>query len=118
MAESSSLSATAADTCVESFDQCARCGSSMSVEDCEWCPATGWYATATWGEFDPGCEKCHGTGITRWCLSSAEWCEANPLPGRENVERHTVEWIDVVKLSRSRVQQLVERGRKVAGPCR
>jgi len=76
---------------VESYDQCARCGSSMSVEDCEWCPATGWYNDV----YDPSCHVCHGSGIGRWCLSSPEWCEANPLPGRENTERHTVEWIDV-----------------------
>lgn len=50
-----------ADSYVEWYDQCARCGPSMSTEDCE----------------PPG------------------WCEANPLPGREDTPRHTVEWFDV-----------------------
>ena len=44
--------------------QCARCGS-------------------TWDIFD-------GTG----CLSSREWCGANPLPGREN-QQSEPEWFEV-----------------------
>lgn len=75
---------------IESMEQCARCGSSMFVEDCEMCPACGWY-----GENDPACPACHGSGITRWCLASPEWCEANPLPGREATARHTVELFDI-----------------------
>jgi hypothetical protein len=77
-------------TVVDEGEQCARCGSSMSVEDCEWCPAFGYY-----DDPDPACPKCHGTGIARFCLSSAEFCEANPLPGQEAVERHTIEWFKV-----------------------
>lgn len=73
----------------EMYDQCARCGSSLSWEPCEWCPATGWYG----GEYDPECHVCHGSGIGAWCLSSPEWCRDNPLPGREDVERHTVEMV-------------------------
>lgn len=70
--------------------QCARCGSSMSTEPCEWCPACGYYDTP-----DENCHACHGTGYASWCMSSPEWCEANPLPGRERVKRHTVEEFEV-----------------------
>lgn len=66
--------------------QCARCGSTLVYEDCEWCPATGWYDNP-----DPDCPKCHGHGSAPWCISTPEWCEANPLPGREDVKRHTPE---------------------------
>ncbi len=65
---------------------CKRCGSSLVYEDCEICPACGWYE-----EFDPGCPFCHGVGTCPVCLSSAEWCQANPLPGREDVARSTPE---------------------------
>lgn len=70
--------------------QCARCGASVAHEDCGWCPATGWYE-----EYDPSCPACRGTGIVHFCMSKAEWCEANPNPGRENVERGTIEWFEV-----------------------
>lgn len=70
--------------------QCARCGSSLVYEECEVCPACGWYDS-----FDPTCPACHGTGTVPLCCSSPEWCEANPRPGRENVKRHTPEEFEV-----------------------
>ena len=72
--------------------QCGRCGSSIATEDCEWCPATGWY-----DENDPNCRACHGTGYVHYCMSSPEWCEANPRPGREHVRRSTCEDFDVMR---------------------
>ena len=71
----------------EDDGQCARCGSSIFSEDCEVCPAFGYY-----DEPDPQCPACRGTGVAHSCMSSPEWCRDHPLPGRENVERHTVEW--------------------------
>lgn len=41
------------------------------------------------------CDVCLGVGHWHECLSSAEWCQENPLPGRENVERGTIEWFEV-----------------------
>jgi hypothetical protein len=51
------------DAGVEEEVQCARCGSSIASE--------------TQTSFD-GEER-----IVRFCLSSPEYCEAHPLPGRE-----------------------------------
>lgn len=70
--------------------QCARCGSSLGWEQCEVCPLVGYY-----DEPDPNCPECHGDGGITFCLSSAEYCATNPLPGRENVERSTVEEFEV-----------------------
>lgn len=79
--------------------QCARCGSSMDYERCDQCEDG--YSHHDCGEdccpcLDPEpnvvCDQCDGDGGWHTCLSSPEWCEANPLPGRENVKRGTTEW--------------------------
>ena len=44
---------------------------------------------------DDKCGTCDGEGTIPICLSSAEWCEAHPMPGRENTERSTVESFSV-----------------------
>lgn len=69
-------------------DGCARCGSSLGWEDCPACLL---------GEIevddDDGmcsleqCHACEGRGGWDVCLSSADWCQANPLPGCESTER-------------------------------
>lgn len=68
--------------------QCARCGSS-----CDWmeCDCDDGYLN------DAGtmCQVCGGYGGRQFCMSSAAWCEDNPLPGREDVRRGEIEWFTV-----------------------
>ena len=83
--------------------QCARCGSSVEFEDCWNCGGEG-MSGHDCGEdccccADPEdnvrCDICHGKCSFGRCLSRAEWCEANPLPGREKVMRGEIERITV-----------------------
>lgn len=79
----------------EWHEQCARCGSSASFVDCEECNGEGvWIDEENeFGELeDCDCCTCLGEGGWWQCLSSADWCKANPLPGREQVERGKIEW--------------------------
>ncbi len=78
---------------------CARCGSSVDWEDCTNCDDG--YDGHDCGEdccccADPEpnvvCHYCHGRGGWNGCMSSATWCQGNPLPGRENVKRGELEW--------------------------
>jgi hypothetical protein len=80
--------------------QCARCGSSLDFEDCEYCGGSG-YTNHDCGEdccicLDPEdnvpCDCCGGRGTYPRCVSSKEWCQAHPLPGRENMASDTPEW--------------------------
>jgi hypothetical protein len=80
--------------------QCARCGSSVERVECENCRGEGVDGHEC-GEdvcccLDPEpnvtCDYCRGEGGWWQCLSSPEWCEAHPRPGRENVPRGKVEW--------------------------
>lgn len=79
--------------------QCGRCGSSIAFEECPNCGGEG-VTSHDCGEdccccADPEdnvpCDACKGDGTFAVCLSSKEWCEAHPLPGREATERSTVE---------------------------
>lgn len=85
--------------------QCARCGSSLSFEECENCGGEG-VSGHDCGEdccccLDPEenvvCDTCRGEGTFPLCLSNSEWCQANPMPGRENIARSTPEWFPVQK---------------------
>ncbi len=79
--------------------QCKRCGSSILFKICPNCGGEG-FAGHDCGEdccccADPEdnvvCDICHGTGSSPVCISSPEWCEAHPLPGRENIARSAPE---------------------------
>lgn len=82
--------------------QCARCGSSASYEDCEWCE-DGYdghdcgedCCVCLYPEDNVRCDICRGHGGWYTCLSSPEWCQANPLPGRERTGRGEIEWFTV-----------------------
>lgn len=77
--------------------QCARCGSSTSFDHCSNCDGAGFVdayeedpINADFGDAER-CEGCGGSGGWRGCLSSPEWCEAHPLPGRIH-QRGVIEW--------------------------
>lgn len=72
----------------DDLDECGRCGSSVLWEDCGTCEACGDLTIEGHGAED--CLVCAGTGVMFTCLSTPEWCQAHPLPGREHVERHAV----------------------------
>jgi hypothetical protein len=66
--------------------QCARCGSSTYFVSCGQCGGEGETEDEDWqfeGEFYT-CDICEGEGGWLRCISSAEWCEAHPMPGRES----------------------------------
>lgn len=82
--------------------QCARCGSSAMHVDC-------WNCDDGYSHHDCGedsccclypednvvCDVCRGRGCWYECISSHEWCEANPLEGREDVPCGSIEWFCV-----------------------
>lgn len=82
--------------------QCARCGSSVDSEHCDQCEDG--FSGHDCGEdccccafpFDNvPCDVCRGQGVWRRCMSSPEFCNANPLPGREGIERGQIEWFTI-----------------------
>jgi len=80
-------------------DQCARCGSSADAVWCDNCDRDGMshhdcgedVCCCLYPEDNVPCDWCDGRGWFGVCLSTPEFCEANPLPGRENVKRGTTE---------------------------
>ena len=82
--------------------QCARCGSSCDYVECDNCDDG--YSDHDCGEDccccaypEPNveCDICRGHGGWQACMSSAEWCQANPMEGREDVPRGKIEWYTV-----------------------
>ena len=82
--------------------QCARCGSSIDHQHCEYCE-DGYdghdcgddCCACLHPEENVTCRYCDGTGVWHTCMSSPEWCRANPLHGREDVPRGKIEWYTV-----------------------
>lgn len=80
--------------------QCARCGSSCYWQQCDQCGGEGLdghdcgedCCCCLNPEDNVVCQFCAGHGGWHWCLSSKEFCDANPLPGREVIERGQLEW--------------------------
>lgn len=80
--------------------QCARCGSSADYDPCEWCAGEGYdghdcgedCCMCRYPDENVPCQVCDGRGGFTHCLSSADWCEANPLPGKERTKRGELEW--------------------------
>jgi hypothetical protein len=78
--------------------QCARCGSSCDWQRCSDIECEDGYLVEgqMYDEDDSipvrRCDVCDGYGGWQKCLSSPEWCSANPLPGREDEPRGKIEW--------------------------
>lgn len=78
---------------------CKRCGGSLTFETCWGCGGEG-VSGHDCGEdtcvcLDQSdnmeCEECGGSGTFAMCMNSDEYCEANPMPGRSHIDRHTPE---------------------------
>ena len=90
------LSKRAFDDGSEEGYQCARCGSSVVWFDCDNCGGVGAYDTNyvddEWDDPYQRCPDCSGNGGWNLCASSAEYCNAHPIAGREDVPRGKIEW--------------------------
>ena len=69
--------------------QCARCGSTLTFETCAECAGDGYIED---DDDATTCITCDGKGSWPLCISSEEFCEANPLPRRIAMRRSTPEW--------------------------
>ncbi len=80
-------------------EQCARCGSSVEWVSCWQCSGEGSLGSACIDDLCHGeeecihgdravlpCDICRGSGAFPHCISSPEWCEGHPLPGREQIK--------------------------------
>lgn len=83
--------------------QCARCGGMIESVPCEHC-VDGFdghecgedCCACAFPEPNCICQYCYGDGHRLLCCNSWQWCIDNPLPDRENVLRHTLEWFATV----------------------
>lgn len=79
--------------------QCARCGSSCDSEGCDECCNDGIVLADDYDDecddYYVECPECLGNPVAYRCLSSPEWCQANPVEGRESVARGQIEWFVV-----------------------
>ena len=71
--------------------QCARCGSSLGFEICDACGGDGFVEEEDYDEIER-CGQCNGKQGYSFCLSSDEYCDENPMEGREDVKGSTPEW--------------------------
>lgn len=75
--------------------QCARCGSSTYYTPCSACDGDGSVESEDYdGPYEESCQQCLGEGGWRTCISSAEWCAANPVTA-DAPERGVIEWFVV-----------------------
>lgn len=82
--------------------QCARCGSSVDIEACSECE-DGFdghdcgedCCMCLAPEDNVPCQYCRGSGVWHRCMSSPQWCQDNPLPGRAEISRGQIEWFTV-----------------------
>lgn len=88
--------------------QCGRCGSSILFETCTNCAGDGYFEHDCFDDScccldpeDDACTVCGGEGSIPICLSSAEWCEAHPMPGHEHIARSTPERFTVPSRKRA-----------------
>lgn len=76
--------------------QCARCGSSCEFVDCYECDDG--FIDMDYGDdvisdiVAEICPTCRGRGGWQHCMSSEQYCQANPIEGREHIERGKIEW--------------------------
>lgn len=78
--------------------QCARCGSSCDSTGCECCGNDGWVeGLDEYEDHYETCSYCNGRPVRYHCMSSPEWCEANPVEGRGGVKRGAIEWFVVAE---------------------
>lgn len=79
---------------------CARCGSSAYREDCEICGGDGVdghdcgedCCCCRYPEENVTCQYCRGRGHWYECVSSRQFCQSTPKPGREDQGRGAIEW--------------------------